>query len=47
MKRLERLKEKQKDGGEAKGIGVNCVNMAGDQQDSEVQKIPTATYVFS
>lgn len=47
MRRLERLKEKQEDGGEAKDTGVNCVNMAGDQQDSEVRKIPTAPYVFS
>lgn len=47
MQRLERFKEKQEDGGEAKGIGVNCVNMAGEQEDSEVRKTPPATYVFS
>lgn len=44
MKRLERHKEKQEDGGEAKGIGVNWVNIAEDQQASEVWKIPTTIY---
>lgn len=47
MKRLERLKEKQEGGGEAEDTGVNCVNMAGEQQDREVRKTPPATYVFS